>query len=280
MRRSSPPRRTVLRRYRPDPDRQPHLVARIDDPRHADHWRGWHIGRSSRWFEDALSAHESTASGLLDQVFRDRAQATAAVRGQHPGPGHPPRAGPAGLGTPQELAEAAATGRHGHADPTTALGPTSSCCPLRCSTCCCSTAGPRTCAASTSRPPRRPMVRRAVRGAAPKPRPGRTGCSPCWTRCRPRPPPGPPWSWRMTLSERGMHEAGRVARLHPGDPRVRADLRGSRHERRDLRSAAPFPAGPAGGRRGPRGHLDQGGPPLARVLPPQPSARRPATRGR
>ena len=66
--------RTVLRRYRPDPDRQPHLVARIDDPRHADHWRGWHIGRSSRWFEDALSAHESTASGLLDQVFRTGAR--------------------------------------------------------------------------------------------------------------------------------------------------------------------------------------------------------------
>ncbi len=64
--------RTVLRRYQPDPDRQPHLVARIDDPRHADHWRGWHIGRSSRWFQDALSAHESTASSLLDQVFRTR----------------------------------------------------------------------------------------------------------------------------------------------------------------------------------------------------------------
>ena len=60
----------VLRRYHPDPDRQPHLVARIDDPRHADHWRGWRIGRSSRWFQDALSAHESTASALLEQVFR------------------------------------------------------------------------------------------------------------------------------------------------------------------------------------------------------------------
>ena len=66
--------RTILRRYQADPDRQPHLVARIDDPRHADHWRGWHAGRSSRWFEDALSAHESTASGLLDQVFRTRAK--------------------------------------------------------------------------------------------------------------------------------------------------------------------------------------------------------------
>jgi hypothetical protein len=61
---------TVLRRYRPHPDRQPHLVARIDDPRHADHWRGWRIGRSGRWFQDALSAHESTASTLLEQVFR------------------------------------------------------------------------------------------------------------------------------------------------------------------------------------------------------------------
>ena len=60
----------ILRRYRPDADRQPHLVARIDDPRHADHWRGWHIGRSSQWFEDALSAHESTASALLGHVFR------------------------------------------------------------------------------------------------------------------------------------------------------------------------------------------------------------------
>ncbi len=64
----------VLRRYQPDPDRQPHLVARIDDPRHADHWRGWHSGQSSRWFEDALSACESTASGLLDQVFRTEAR--------------------------------------------------------------------------------------------------------------------------------------------------------------------------------------------------------------
>jgi hypothetical protein len=63
---------TILHRYQPDPDRQPHLIARIDDPRHADHWRGWHMGRSSRWFEDALSACESTASAVLDQVFLTR----------------------------------------------------------------------------------------------------------------------------------------------------------------------------------------------------------------
>ena len=66
--------KTILGRYQPDPDRQPHLVARIDDPRHADHWRGMHIGRSSRWFEDALSCHETTASALLDQVLHRPAQ--------------------------------------------------------------------------------------------------------------------------------------------------------------------------------------------------------------
>lgn len=57
-----------LLRYRPDPQRQPHLVARIDDPRHADHWRGAHIGISGLWLEDALSAHESTASAVADQL--------------------------------------------------------------------------------------------------------------------------------------------------------------------------------------------------------------------
>jgi hypothetical protein len=66
--------RTILSRYRPDPERQPHLVARIDDPRHADHWRGWHSGISSQWFEDALSAQESTACALLDNVFGTRAR--------------------------------------------------------------------------------------------------------------------------------------------------------------------------------------------------------------
>ena len=47
--------RPILDRYAADPERQPHLVARIDDPRHADHWRGRHGGSASRWFEDALS---------------------------------------------------------------------------------------------------------------------------------------------------------------------------------------------------------------------------------
>lgn len=64
----------VLRRYRPDPERQPHLIARIDDPRHADYWRGWRCGTSSLWFEDALSAQEATACVLVSEIFRTRAR--------------------------------------------------------------------------------------------------------------------------------------------------------------------------------------------------------------
>jgi hypothetical protein len=60
----------ILRRYRPHPERQPHLIARIDDPRHANHWRGWRCGTSSHWFEDALSAQEVTASALVNEIFR------------------------------------------------------------------------------------------------------------------------------------------------------------------------------------------------------------------
>ena len=58
----------ILSRYQPDPDRQPHLVVLIDDPRHAGHWRGIRSGRSG-WFEDALSSAESTASALVAQVL-------------------------------------------------------------------------------------------------------------------------------------------------------------------------------------------------------------------
>ena len=67
--------RGVLSRYQPDPERQPHLVMRIDDPRHADHWRSWHTGASSRYFEDALSPQESTACALVSQVLRTGARA-------------------------------------------------------------------------------------------------------------------------------------------------------------------------------------------------------------
>jgi hypothetical protein len=52
------------------PDEPPHLIARIDDPRHADLWRGRHIGASNLWFEDAISPQESTARALVHQIFR------------------------------------------------------------------------------------------------------------------------------------------------------------------------------------------------------------------
>jgi hypothetical protein len=64
----------ILRRYQPHPERQPHLIARIDDPRHANHWRGWRCGTSSQWFEDAVSAQEVTASALVNEIFRIRAR--------------------------------------------------------------------------------------------------------------------------------------------------------------------------------------------------------------
>ncbi len=60
----------ILNRYQPDPDRQPHLVALVDDPRQADHWRGRHSGTSQVWFEDALSPAEATARGLASRVLR------------------------------------------------------------------------------------------------------------------------------------------------------------------------------------------------------------------
>jgi hypothetical protein len=62
--------RPLLDRYAADPERQPHLVARIDDPRHADHWRGRHGGGASRWFEDALSPAEATAQALVSDLYR------------------------------------------------------------------------------------------------------------------------------------------------------------------------------------------------------------------
>jgi hypothetical protein len=64
----------ILRRYRPDAERQPHLVVRIDDPRHADHWRGRHSATSAHWFEDALSPQESTARALVRHVGRTGAR--------------------------------------------------------------------------------------------------------------------------------------------------------------------------------------------------------------
>ena len=155
----------VLRRYRPDPDRQPHLVARIDDPRHADHWRGWHIGRSSRWFQDALSAHESTASALLEQVFRvaprqlllcgDSTLALAILRELA-----------RRAWERRQLAAAVASGNGGARAtqiPTTALGPTSAAAALPVRAWCCWTAGPTISGANTSRPARPQWSARCAR---------------------------------------------------------------------------------------------------------------------
>ena len=64
----------ILGRYRPDSERQPHLVALIEDPRHAEAWRGGHGGTSGAWFEDALSSAESTARGLVGRVIEARSR--------------------------------------------------------------------------------------------------------------------------------------------------------------------------------------------------------------
>ena len=66
--------KSVLSRSTADPDKPPHLIARIDDPRHADLWRGHRIGESGLWFEDALSPQESTASAVVSQVLHTRAR--------------------------------------------------------------------------------------------------------------------------------------------------------------------------------------------------------------
>jgi hypothetical protein len=64
----------VLCLYQPDAERQPHLIARIDDPRHADDWRGRHSGTSDLWFEDALSPQETTARALVTRILRTGAR--------------------------------------------------------------------------------------------------------------------------------------------------------------------------------------------------------------
>jgi Trk K+ transport system NAD-binding subunit len=60
----------ILGRYQPHPERQPHIMARIDDPRHADSWRGVHSGTPNAWFEDALSPAELTACTLTGRIVQ------------------------------------------------------------------------------------------------------------------------------------------------------------------------------------------------------------------
>ncbi len=66
--------REVLRRATRRAEHHPHLVARVDDPRHADTWRGMHISSHQPWLEDALSPCETTA------VFAVRAVLTRGAR--------------------------------------------------------------------------------------------------------------------------------------------------------------------------------------------------------
>ncbi len=47
---------------------------RIDDPRHAQHWRGWHAGTSSRYFHGALGSPESTPAALASHLVRTGAR--------------------------------------------------------------------------------------------------------------------------------------------------------------------------------------------------------------
>ena len=170
-----------LRRYRPDPERQPHLVARIDDPRHADHWRGAHIGISAAWLEDALSAHESTASAVADQLWGT-------------GAGQVLLCGDSTLALAilrelarrcwerQELAEAAAIGRVTARDGDGRLGRPGNLCTV----CCCWTSGLMICAVNTWPPPHRRSPGPCQRSVPSPPR-GRARCSACsmpWRRAR------------------------------------------------------------------------------------------------
>ncbi|HEY0933582.1 MAG TPA: hypothetical protein VGD91_07565 [Trebonia sp.] len=59
----------ILRRTRPHQHHRPHLVALIDDLRHAEYWRGAQSGRSDAWFADALSPAEATARAVVARVL-------------------------------------------------------------------------------------------------------------------------------------------------------------------------------------------------------------------
>jgi hypothetical protein len=59
----------ILSRYQPGPDCRPHLVALVDDSLHADYWRGTNSGTLSGWFEEALSTAESTARTLVARLL-------------------------------------------------------------------------------------------------------------------------------------------------------------------------------------------------------------------
>jgi hypothetical protein len=64
----------ILDRHRPAPERLPQLIVRIDDPRHANSWRGSHGGRIQLGLADALSPAETTACALVDSVLAASAE--------------------------------------------------------------------------------------------------------------------------------------------------------------------------------------------------------------
>jgi TrkA-N domain len=66
--------REVLRQAPRHSEHRPHIVARVDDPRHADTWRGNHIGPDRLWLEDALSPYETTAVFAVRAVLKQGAR--------------------------------------------------------------------------------------------------------------------------------------------------------------------------------------------------------------
>ena len=90
--------RTILDRYRPDPERQPHLVMRINDPRQAGHWRGRHRGRLRPVLRRCVKPAGIDRRRPGRAAPPDRGAAAAAVRGQQPGAGYPAGTGPPGPG--------------------------------------------------------------------------------------------------------------------------------------------------------------------------------------
>ena len=64
--------RTLLYRYPPQVGELPHLIARVDNPRHANSWRGTRVGTSGMGFEDALSPVETTAHALVASILESQ----------------------------------------------------------------------------------------------------------------------------------------------------------------------------------------------------------------
>jgi hypothetical protein len=75
----------ILDRYHPAPERLPQLMIRIDDPRHANSWRGSNGGNIELGLADALSPAETTAYALLDRILHEARETAEAdeIPAQH-----------------------------------------------------------------------------------------------------------------------------------------------------------------------------------------------------